>query len=95
MRDLAVAYPGTTRFALDGVSLAARRGEVTAVVGPNGSGKSTLVRALVGRVPLQRGTVDIDDRPLPAWNPLERARRLAVVPQREDALFSLTLREYV
>jgi iron complex transport system ATP-binding protein len=26
---------------------------------------------------------------------LERARRLAVVPQREDALFSLTLREYV
>jgi iron complex transport system ATP-binding protein len=68
---------------------------VTAVVGPNGSGKSTLVRALVGRVPLQRGRVEIDGKQHNAWSPLERARRMAVVPQREDALFSLTLREYV
>ncbi|MGQ0640930.1 MAG: ABC transporter ATP-binding protein [Gemmatimonadaceae bacterium] len=94
VRDLAVTYPGTTQRALAGVSLDAVRGEVTAVVGPNGSGKSTLVRALLGRVPFQ-GAVSIDDRPLAEWNPLDRARRLAVVPQREEAVFSLTLREYV
>jgi iron complex transport system ATP-binding protein len=95
VRGLAVAYPATNRPALAGVSLDALRGEVTAVVGPNGSGKSTLVRALLGRVPLERGGVSIDERPLGAWSPLERARRLAVVPQREEAVFSLTLREYV
>jgi iron complex transport system ATP-binding protein len=95
LRDLAITYPGTNRPALAGVSLDAVRGEVTAVVGPNGSGKSTLVRALLGRVPLQSGTVSIDNRPLHEWSPLERARRLAVVPQREETVFSLPLREYV
>lgn len=95
IHDLAVAYPGTSRRAVDGVSLEAKQGHVTAVVGPNGSGKSTLVRALLGRVPLQRGSIAIDGRAHDAWQPIERARRIAVVPQREEALFSLTLREYV
>jgi iron complex transport system ATP-binding protein len=93
--DLVVTYPGAARPALASVSMEARRSEVTAVVGPNGSGKSTLVKALLGRVPTQGGSVHIDDRPYSDWHPLERARRMAVIPQREDALFSLTLREYV
>ena len=62
VRDVVAQYPSAKRPALDGVSLDALRGEVTAVVGPNGSGKSTLVRALLGRVPLQHGTVEIDER---------------------------------
>jgi len=95
VRDVVARYPTTKRAALDGVSLDAVRGEVTAVVGPNGSGKSTLVRALLGRVPIERGTVEIDERPLGQWTPVERARRVAVVPQREEALFSLSVREYV
>lgn len=95
MNDVVVAYASATRSALDGVSLAADRGEVTAVVGPNGSGKSTLVRALLGRVPLQRGTIDVDGRAHDQWTAVERARKLAVLPQREEALFSLTVREYV
>jgi iron complex transport system ATP-binding protein len=93
--DLVVTYPGAAQPALAGVSMEARRGEVIAVVGPNGSGKSTLVKALLGRAPVQRGSVYIDDRLHSDWSPLERARRVAVIPQREDALFSLTLREYV
>jgi ABC-type cobalamin/Fe3+-siderophores transport system ATPase subunit len=95
VRDVVARYPTAKRAALDGVSLDAARGEVTAVVGPNGSGKSTLVRALLGRVPLERGAVEIDERPLAGWTPIERARRVAVVPQREEALFSLSVREYV
>jgi len=95
VRDLAVTYPGTAHRALAGITLSARRGEVTAVVGPNGSGKSTLVRALLGRVPVQAGSISIDAKPLAEWKPLERARRLAVIPQREESAFSLTVREYV
>ncbi|HEY2027497.1 MAG TPA: ATP-binding cassette domain-containing protein, partial [Gemmatimonadaceae bacterium] len=48
--EVAVQYPRREGWALDGVTLTAPRGVLTAVVGPNGSGKSTLVRALIGRV---------------------------------------------
>jgi ABC-type bacteriocin/lantibiotic exporter with double-glycine peptidase domain len=57
---VAARYPRQRALAVDGVTLAAPAGQITAVVGPNGSGKSTLVRALLGRIPLERGTVSID-----------------------------------
>jgi len=93
--DLVVRYPRVERPALDGVALRVRRGLVTAVVGPNGSGKSTLVRALLGRVPLARGRVCVDGADVRTMDARERARRVAVVPQREEATFPLPVREYV
>jgi iron complex transport system ATP-binding protein len=92
--DLLVRYPGAARPAVDGVSLSSAAGEITAVVGPNGSGKSTLVRALLGRVRTQRGDILLQERPLAQWSPMQRARALAVVPQREDAAFPMTVRDY-
>ena len=45
------------RTALDGVSLRAAPGEVTAVVGGDGAGKTTLLRAVVGQVALESGSI--------------------------------------
>jgi ABC-type bacteriocin/lantibiotic exporter with double-glycine peptidase domain len=59
-----IRYPRAPVAAVDGVSLAAARGAVTAVVGPNGSGKSTLVRALLQLTPLVSGSITIDGAPL-------------------------------
>jgi len=47
--------------ALDGVSLAARGGEVTAVIGPNGAGKSTLLDCLTGVTQFDQGRISINE----------------------------------
>jgi iron complex transport system ATP-binding protein len=93
--DVVVSYPGATRDALAGVGFSAERGRLTAVVGPNGSGKSTLVRALLGRVPIAGGAVRVDDVRVTEHGREEMAKRIAVVAQREELAFPLTVDEYV
>ena len=45
--------------ALEGVTLRIREGEIYGLLGPNGSGKTTLIRALVGLVQPEAGTVTV------------------------------------
>lgn len=92
--NVSVTYRGRTVPALDGVSLRAEPGRITAVVGPNGSGKSTLVRALLRRTPLGGGRVMLGDTDALSIDAREFARAVAVVPQREDPGVSLTVMEF-
>lgn len=94
-RDVTVRYPTRPVAALDGVSFAAAPGLLTAVVGPNGSGKSTLVRALLRRIPLAGGSIEVNSAPLSSKNAREFARTVAVVPQREEPALPLPVREFV
>jgi manganese/iron transport system ATP-binding protein/manganese/zinc/iron transport system ATP- binding protein len=48
---------------LSGVTFALEPGTIAAVLGPNGGGKTTLLRALLGELPVRRGTVDLAARP--------------------------------
>lgn len=93
-RDLVARY-GRGRAALDGVTCAARGGELLAVVGPNGSGKSTLVRVISGLLRPDRGEVTVDGRPLARWTRADLAGVLAVVPQGEAVAFPLRVDETV
>ena len=79
--NLTVTYG--TREALNGVSFTLQAGQVLAVVGPNGAGKTTLIRALSGVVG-QAGRAQIDGCDLTRLSPMERARRMAVVPQARN-----------
>ncbi|MEX2182278.1 MAG: ABC transporter ATP-binding protein [Gemmatimonadaceae bacterium] len=93
--DVVVRYRGAAEPAVQGVSLAALAGRVTAVVGPNGSGKSTLVRALLGRLPLASGRLLLEGVPIGGLDRRAIARRVAVVTQREEPVFPLAVREYI
>jgi iron complex transport system ATP-binding protein len=95
VRDLVVSYPRASRNAVDGVSFDAAGGRLTALAGPNGSGKSSIVRAMIRRADIASGLITIDGIDISTLPPAELARRVAVVPQREDAAFPIQVREYV
>lgn len=93
--EVSARYPRSAREALCAVSLTAAAGGLTAIVGPNGSGKTTLVRLLLRRLAARSGRIEVDGRPLETFDARQLARRVAIVPQRESAVFSLPVREYV
>ena len=95
IKDLVVSYPGASRNAVDGVSFVSHGGKLTALAGPNGSGKSSIVKAVLRRADIPRGSVSIDGRDVRLLSHGEIARKVAVVPQREDAAFPIQVREYV
>jgi iron complex transport system ATP-binding protein len=79
---------------VDGVDLHVAAGEVVALVGPNGAGKSTLLAAMAGDVPAG-GRVEIGDRDVRDWKPIELARWRAVLPQKATLSFPFTAGEVV
>jgi ABC-type cobalamin/Fe3+-siderophores transport system ATPase subunit len=95
LKQLVVAYPGARVNAVDGVSFVSGRGNLTALAGPNGSGKSSIVKALLRRADIVGGSVSIEGVDVRLLSYAELARRIAVVPQREEAAFPVQVREYV
>lgn len=67
VKALAFTYPGSSRTALDGVSLTLGQGERIALLGENGSGKTTLSKLLMGLLPAPKGHI--------WWKGLEMAKR--------------------
>lgn len=65
--DNVVKSFGTLR-ALDGITLRVRQGEIYGLLGPNGSGKTTLIRAVVGLVAPDSGSVTVLGRRMPDLN---------------------------
>lgn len=56
-------YPDTDAPAVDGFTLTARAGTITALVGASGAGKSTLLNLLLDLAPLTGGRILADGRP--------------------------------
>jgi iron complex transport system ATP-binding protein len=94
-RNIGVRYRRNSALALDGVSCQVTASELVAVVGPNGSGKTTLLRALLGLLPVERGAVLVEGRPVSRWSRRRLAQMVGVVGQQEEAVFPLTVAETV
>ncbi|MFI4916970.1 MAG: ABC transporter ATP-binding protein [Phycisphaerales bacterium JB060] len=93
-RGLTHRYAGQDR-GLGPVDLELGPGRVVALVGPNGAGKSTLLRLLAGVLGPAGGSVELGGRPIGRLSDRERARWLALAPQRTSLAFAFTVREYV
>ena len=75
------------------VSVAAKPGELIALIGPNGSGKSTLIKALAGLLPISGGDIKLSKRLLTEISHRERAKILAYLAQDRTAQTDMTVAE--
>ena len=98
MSTLAAEGLGVTlggRAVLDGVTVALRPGEVTAVLGPNGAGKSTLLACLAGLRRPDRGLARLDGAPVLDRPARARARVVAYLEQTPEIAWAVDVRTLV
>lgn len=95
-RSARMLGPKTELTAVIDASLDIRAGEILGLVGESGSGKTTLGRALLGLVPLERGSVELDGTDLASLGrPLPPAFRKRVQAVFQDPLQALNPRHRV
>ena len=70
-------------------------GELTALIGPNGSGKTTLLRLALGLLQAEAGSASIDGEPVARLSPVERARKIAYLPQARPLVWPQPVRDVV
>lgn len=79
---------------LHGVNLEVRAGEVVTLLGRNGAGKTTMMKAIVGELPLLRGSIMLDSRDVGQLPTEQRIRSgVGYVPQEHSVFARLSVRD--
>ncbi len=90
LRDVGFCYPGAQQPVLQGVSMQAAPGQVTAIIGGTGSGKTTLVSLIPRLFDATGGAVLIDGVDVRQLDPAMLSDMIGLVPQK-PYLFSGTV----
>jgi len=93
--ELVIGYPGVDRPVIDGETITAEQGAVTALVGPNGSGKSTLLKGLANQLAPDDGSVLIDGQDIHTLDTKALARKLGLLSQESTSPDSITVEDLV
>jgi ribose transport system ATP-binding protein len=94
MNGIGKAFSGVT--VLDDVGFELRAGEVHALLGGNGAGKSTLMKILEGVYTLDRGTVEIEGRPVSLGTPqIAQRHGIAMIFQEFSLIPTLTVAQNI
>jgi len=94
IRHLAKWY--RSRQVVQDVSLMVESGEVIGLLGPNGAGKTTSFRMIVGLIPCDAGSIELDGMDLTPLPMDERARRgIGYLPQEASVFRKLTVAENI
>ena len=87
-------YAGAERKSVNNFNLEVKDGEVFGFLGSNGAGKSTTIKSLVGILPFEEGTIEIDGYDI-SKQPLQAKRVLGYVPDNHAVYERLTGRQYI
>ena len=92
--NLSKQYKG--RRVVAGVSLEINSGEIVGLLGPNGAGKTTCFYMIVGLVPVDGGSITLDDTDVSSL-PMHRRARLGVgyLPQEPSVFRHLTVEKNI
>ena len=84
------------RQVVKSVSLELRSGEVVGLLGPNGAGKTTAFYMIVGLIPCDSGSIQLDDADLTNL-PMHRRARLGLgyLPQEASVFRSMTVADNI
>ena len=75
-------------------SIEVKEGEIVVVIGPNGAGKSTAMKAMLGMLKLDHGSVFFSDKNITTMLPQERVNLgIAFVPQTRNVFTGMTVEE--
>ncbi len=70
------------------------RGEIVSILGPNGAGKSSAMKAMLGLLKLESGTVVLDEKDISNLNTQDRIKLgISFVPQVNNIFTELTVNE--
>lgn len=90
-----ISYAPTQAFSIENMNLSAEQGERIAIIGPNGSGKSTMLRLIARLLQPNSGTILLDGRNVQEMKGSDVAKILAMLPQMQESLSDLTVRDLV
>jgi branched-chain amino acid transport system ATP-binding protein len=92
VENLEVRYGAVS--AVRGISLTLEKGEIVTLIGANGAGKSTTLRAIMGLVPAQSGSIRYRGESL-AGKPTFKIvqQKMTLVPEGRAIFANLTVRE--
>lgn len=93
VKKLRFAYGN--RRVLEDITFTAEYGQMVCVLGPNGTGKSTLFKCMLGLLRNWSGEILLDGEDIRQMKPMERARKMAYIPQATNPAFSYSVVDMV
>lgn len=91
--NLVVSAKGETL--VERASFTLKKGELSVLLGPNGAGKTSLIRGSLGLIPPTHGSATLSGEDTQHLSPMERARRLAYLPQIRPLAWPSRVRDVV
>ena len=95
VKELSFKYQRKGKFVLDKLDFSCEKGTVNILIGLNGSGKTTLIKILAGLLENYQGEVFIDGENLKGLSIKERAKKMAYVAQRSNAVEDFPVLDYL
>lgn len=95
VKELSFKYQKKGKLVLDKLNFSCEKGTVNVLIGLNGSGKTTLIKTIAGLLENYQGEVFIDGENLKGLSIKERAKKMAYVSQRSNAVDDFPVLDYL